>query len=69
LFRAIVFGGFNPSPDPKSLNTIQIYECETNRWQVLPLNGATPRGRAYHSATIIGQNMWIFSGMDGTKKF
>ena len=48
---------------PKNKNKDKLDTSKQNWFEFLPY-GPVPRGRAYHSTCIIGNNMYIYGGED-----
>ena len=64
------FGGFaydaNNSPKWKSLDIIERYDIEQDRWEVV---GTLPRRRSSNVVAQIGTKVWLIGGWDSTPHF
>jgi len=61
-----IFGGYHGT----RLNDIWVLDISTPdfEWKQPFLSGPTPVGRSYHTASVIGQKVYIFGGNDGAKR-
>ena len=68
-----LFGGSGNNSNPRSWEAIYIMNCETFEWERVcpsdPFKGNIPEPRDSHSATRIGNNMYIFGGSNGNAPF
>lgn len=68
-----LFGGSGNNSNPKSWEAIYILNCDTFEWERIcpsdPFKGNIPETRDSHSATKIGNNMYIFGGSNGNFPF
>ncbi|XP_077507339.1 kelch domain-containing protein 3-like [Amblyomma americanum] len=58
--RVYLYGGW-PLYGP-SLPQIHFLDLETMQWHSVPTNGELPESRSYHSATAIGERMYVWGG-------
>ncbi len=56
-----VFGGQDGNGN--LLNSIYQYNTPTGIWSLVSTTGGPPQNRVYHSASIIGSDMFIFGGL------
>ncbi|XP_066023971.1 multiple epidermal growth factor-like domains protein 8 [Pocillopora verrucosa] len=60
----VIFGGFVPSMPRKSnqSNKLLVFHLDLHVWSTIDVKGFVPRGRAFHSAVLIGDYMIIYGG-------
>lgn len=60
----VVFGGHYHEGNGvfKYLNDVQILNLETLKWRTKRCKGGLPRGRYGHTATLIGNKLYVFGG-------
>eukprot|EP01080_Neovahlkampfia_damariscottae_P005360 gene5360-9168_t len=64
-----IYGGLTPSEEDNSLiylPDIIIFDLIKERWLVPTIEGSIPLGRAGHSATVVGQDIFVFGGRSGS---
>ncbi|KAL1124381.1 hypothetical protein AAG570_001010 [Ranatra chinensis] len=67
----VLFGGWtHPSPYPlhqawRTFNELHIYDIESNRWNCITNPTNAPPPMAGHSATVHGDSMIVFGGLQG----
>lgn len=62
-----VFGGVYPEPDPtpdKCSNKLHIFNFSQRNWYEPFLSGTLPCPRSGHTATLSGDELFIFGGWD-----
>lgn len=68
-----LFGGSGNNTNSRNWEAIYILNCDTFEWERIcptdPFKGNIPEPRDSHSATRIGNNMYIFGGSNGNAPF
>lgn len=65
--KLFVFGG--ESPDGTYLDDVLVMDLETEKWSVMEVAGKVPAPRSGHSATAIGDLIYIVGGRSAEKVF
>ena len=58
----LLFGG---GGDGTYFNDLWRFDCQGLKWNTATVEGSTPEPRAYHTAVIVGQRLFIFGGWNG----
>ncbi len=61
--KIYVFGGLSDYPDLKAINTLEVYDPETDRWDTAKTQ--MPTAKAYPVASAIGSSIYITGGYPG----
>lgn len=56
-----IFAGFEYHSD-QYCNEVHYLDLDTMRWQIVPKQGDIPTHRDFHSATVIGDRMYVYGG-------
>jgi hypothetical protein len=60
----IVLGGHSKHKDPDAPMAARLLDPETMQWAWLEARGAPPRARGGHTASLVGQRLYVFGGED-----
>jgi len=60
--KIYLFGGLNDHSSP--INTLEVFDATTYRWSLVKTFGKNPEPRHSHTATIIGDCMYVLGGTD-----
>jgi len=61
----LVFGGLNHR---ERYSDVWVYDTKTKKWSELAVEGEAPAARAHHTATLIGDQVFVFGGYGGHGK-
>ncbi|KAL2340655.1 hypothetical protein Fmac_008595 [Flemingia macrophylla] len=59
-----VFGGY--CKHNRQANSVHIFDALNQTWKFPIIRGAPPTPRDSHSCTVVGDNLFVFGGTDGT---
>lgn len=68
--KLLIFGGGSSNETGHIfLNDVLLFDTEQQRWQMAYARGPTPSGRTKHTATLIGNKLYVFGGGDGLRLY
>jgi Kelch motif len=64
-----LFGGFIGGERPRYSNTLYQFDITDILYKEVPTSGSLPPPRTDHTATMVGKNMVIFGGVNGSNNY
>ncbi|KIZ01419.1 hypothetical protein MNEG_6538, partial [Monoraphidium neglectum] len=62
--RLLVLGGHTKDKNPKAKIAARVLDPSTMEWSALATTGQAPCARGGHSATLLGEKLYVFGGED-----
>ena len=62
--KLIYFGGIESSPGGNCRSDIYTLAVDSFTWKKLQMHGQQPQPRAYHNAVLLGNQMYMFGGIN-----
>ncbi|KAF5836080.1 hypothetical protein DUNSADRAFT_6500 [Dunaliella salina] len=66
--KLVILGGHIKSKDANTPLPVRIYHTSCNAWEVVQASGTSPIPRGGHSASLVGNKLYIFGGEDASRR-